>query len=119
MILHLYSVKDTATNSFSGIFMAQTDEEAKRFFANWTRDPENAIHSNPEDYELHAVGWFDRSDGTGHIDPPLCLAVGSVDEAEAGSLADAHRLIGRLGAEVMNLRQEVDRLMRQKEAENK
>ena len=118
--LFLFSVKDNVTGLFSGLFMCQSAAEARRFFADWTKDPQNAIHANPEDYFLYQVGEFDRETGQGSFyDPIEFLCCGVISVAEAGSLAEAHRLIERLGSEVMNLRQEVDRLMHQKEAENK
>lgn len=116
MKLLLYSVKDGLTGIFSGIFMASSSAEAQRLFDDWTRDPQNAIHSNPEDYFLYLLGEFDRDTGKGiFLDDPKMVGKGNKSVAEAGSLAEAHRLIERLGAEVMNLRQEVARLAKKED----
>ena len=119
-MLQIFSVKDRVTGQYSGLFQCLSNDEACRLFADWNKDPQNAIHSNPADYTLCCVGYFDRDTGEGAIYPKAKeIARGEVSVAESGSLAEAQRLIERLGAEVMNLRQEVDRLMHQKEAENK
>lgn len=116
MKLMLYSVKDGLTGNFSGIFMASSSAEAQRLFDDWTRDPQNAIHSNPEDYFLYLLGDFDRDTGKGiFLDDPKMIGQGKVAVAESGSLVEAHRLIERLGVEVMNLRQEIARLAKKED----
>lgn len=111
MILGCYSVRDAVTGNYSGIFLAQNDQEALRSFAAWNRDPANAIHSSPTDFTLVKVGEFDRE--TGDLIPAVKdveLAKGQIGEAEKGTIAETLQLVQRLGEQVMSLTQDLTRV---------
>lgn len=111
MILGCYSVCDAVSGNYSGIFLAQNDQEALRSFAAWNRDPANAIHSSPTDFTLVKVGEFDRETGDliGY-EKDVELAKGQIGEAEKGTIADTLQLVQRLGEQVMALSQDLTRV---------
>lgn len=73
--MEIYVVKDTKAQTYGMPFFQRNHVTATRAIANEVRraDPTNTIYTNPEDFELYAIGTFDTDTGrvTGLEQPQL------------------------------------------------
>lgn len=59
----MYSIFDAKSRIWSNPFVAPNDLIATREFGRVVNEPGNAIHDNPEDFELHAIAAWDEEAG--------------------------------------------------------
>lgn len=78
MILKVYSIHDSAVQSFLTPHFARTHGEAERNFKVNVRDKENGhLHTSPENFTLFHIGDYD--DQTGEMKPlaaPMSVITG-------------------------------------------
>lgn len=63
MIKGVYCVFDNKANVYNSPFVAHSDAEAERSFADGIKDPQTAISRNPSDYALCRIGSFNCVSG--------------------------------------------------------
>lgn len=61
MQLNVYSIWDSVSGSFAQPFYCPNDEAAKRIFTRSVKDPESLIFSNPGDFVLCRIGYWDAT----------------------------------------------------------
>jgi len=76
MLMHVYSVFDTAAGIYMRPFVSQADGEATRMFGDLSTDAEHPIGKHPEDYSLFRLGSFNDQNGGLTVEPPECLCTG-------------------------------------------
>lgn len=59
----VYAVYDAVAQIFMDPFMAETPGVAERMFRTLVNNPQTKFHEYPEDFQLYAVGHFDRASG--------------------------------------------------------
>ena len=60
----IYSIKDTATNTYSAPFYSQNDNVARRQFSDLSQDNQTLINKHPSDFCLVKIGLWDDDQGT-------------------------------------------------------
>lgn len=60
---NMYSIFDLKARIWSNPFVAPNDMIATREFGRVVNEPGNAIHDNPEDFELHVIAAWDETSG--------------------------------------------------------
>lgn len=62
----IYSIKDTATQSFGQPMFLQTVLQALRLFINEVNreDANNPLYTNPDDFELYRIGQYNNDTGS-------------------------------------------------------
>lgn len=68
MKLTIVALKDRAADVYGKPLYVRSNAEAVRSLTDETRNPESAIHTHPEDYDLYLIGYFDED--TGEIKAP-------------------------------------------------
>jgi len=65
MILHVYGIKDRATNSFSAPMFMVSPGQAMRVFGDEfnRRADDNIYNKHPEDYDVYDLGIFSTDSG--------------------------------------------------------
>lgn len=65
MILHMFSVRDSASELFGRPFFATAPGAAARSFKDevMRKEPGNDLAAHPDDFTLYHLGQFDDSDG--------------------------------------------------------
>lgn len=63
MILHIFSIRDSAANSYGRPFFLPSAGVALRTFGDEVNRAaiDNPMYQHPEDFELYALGTFDDS----------------------------------------------------------
>ena len=56
--MKLYSIKDTISEKFGGIIIANNHNEATRNFSISCTDPNSMLNKRPQDYELWYIGEY-------------------------------------------------------------
>ena len=60
----IYSILDTKAQEFSPLFLAPTEQVAKRMVLESMKGPGNLMGAYPEDFLLYTVGDFETSSGS-------------------------------------------------------
>lgn len=78
MILHMFAVRDRATDQFGTPMFLVTAGQAIRSFADEVNRsaPDNIIHQHPDDYDLYELGSWDSSSGLFSSQTPSQVAIG-------------------------------------------
>jgi len=63
----LFSVRDSATETYNVTFTAPTNAAAMRQFGDLANDQSTNVNKHPKDFTLYRVGTWD--DDTGEIEP--------------------------------------------------
>lgn len=63
MLTNAYSIKDSATATFSPPFFQPNDAVAIRSFTDLARDPSTNIFRHPSDFTLHRIGTWNDDTG--------------------------------------------------------
>lgn len=58
MNYNMYTIYDLKTEAFHKPFYANADGEALRMIYSAALDEKTMFHSNPEDFQLYAIGYF-------------------------------------------------------------
>lgn len=63
--MNIYAVKDIKAQLFNAPFFQSNNVTALRTFAMEVNrsEPNNVLHTNPEDFELYCLGEFDNASG--------------------------------------------------------
>lgn len=69
----VFSVYDTATETFSTPFYAKTEAEALRNFRSAATNEDNQIGQYPGDYHLYSIGEFTDHNGDLRKGTPTCV----------------------------------------------
>lgn len=64
MIMQVFAIKDRALNAFLQPFFAPTIGAAIRAFSDGINDPQHAMNSHPDDYDLWHLATWDDASGT-------------------------------------------------------
>lgn len=76
MLFNLYSLKDKLMGVYLTPFTARGDVDACRQISNAIKDPQmanQALVTNPSDYEIVSCGVFDDESGTIHSQTPTVI----------------------------------------------
>ncbi len=74
MLMHVYSIYNTASGSYMRPFTAHADGEASRLFSDLVADEKHPVGMHPEDYSLYRLGSFNDQNGALTIEgAPECL----------------------------------------------
>ncbi len=73
MLMHVYSIFDTASGAYMRPFVAQADGEATRVFSDLVADGTHPIGMHPEDYSIFRCGSWNDQNGALTVEPPECL----------------------------------------------
>lgn len=78
MKIHLYTIRDRAQDAFLNPFAMLAHGQAIRYFTDQVNraDPDNQLHSHPDDFDLYYVGTFDTSDGKFETQVPEQISIG-------------------------------------------
>lgn len=63
-MLKVYTLRDSAANSFLALSLHRTDQMAIRALGVLVNQDDNNVSRHPSDYELFRVADFDDTDGT-------------------------------------------------------
>lgn len=76
MKLNVYTIYDSKVKAYMQPFMAQTNGQALRMFADTVQDDKTVINKHPEDYTLFALGSYDDQTGKyENLETPQSLGV--------------------------------------------
>lgn len=73
MKMILMAVRDAQVSCFMRPWVARSEGEAIRAFADLVNEPGHDLNKHPEDYTLFQVGKFD--DQTGEVSDAACVSV--------------------------------------------
>lgn len=73
MKMILMAVRDAKVSCFMRPWVARSEGEAIRAFADLVNEPGHDLNKHPEDYTLFQVGKFD--DQTGEVSDATCVSV--------------------------------------------
>lgn len=76
MLLHIYSMYDSAAKAYTVPFYAQSDGVAWRLFADKVNDPETVVGKHPEQFTLYLIGHWDDENGSITSDEAVSLCNG-------------------------------------------
>lgn len=79
MILHVFSVFDSAVQAYMPPFFERSHGAAIRAFANAFVDPNGNFSKRPADYDLYALGTFDDVSGVLSSDVSVTCLLRGVD----------------------------------------
>ena len=91
MKLTIYSIHDSAISKYNNPFYLETDDQAKRIFAEQVnKDPKAAIFSSPHHFNLYRIGVYDMDTGLieAEENPVHLLGAKDVVKTELGDLAE-------------------------------
>ena len=69
----IFSIYDTATETFMTPIFCKTEAEALRVFNDAANNPDNPIGAHPADYHLYQVGEFTDHNGDLRNQAPTCI----------------------------------------------
>ena len=80
MILHVFAIRDRATDSFGNPVFTLSPGQAIRSFSDEINRsaPDNPYYAHPDDYDLYALGHFDTSSGKFVTEDPQQIAIGKM-----------------------------------------
>lgn len=76
MLMHFFSIFDTASGAYMRPFVAHADGEASRMFGDLVQDKEHPVGMHPEDYSLFRLGSFNDQSAIIDGHSPECLCTG-------------------------------------------
>lgn len=72
-IMALFSVRDVVSNTYGTPFSSINEQTAIRSLKMEMNSGQSVLGSNPDDFELYAVGHFDQDTGQTELLTPLVL----------------------------------------------
>lgn len=78
MILHIFAIRDRATDQYGNPVFAFSAGQAIRSFGDEVNrsDPNNPYYAHPDDYDLYVLGYFDTASGKFVTQDPEQVAIG-------------------------------------------
>lgn len=77
MMLKIYSIRDSKTQTFNTPFYQKTHGEAERNFSKAVTDSKTTISQYPEDFDLYYLGEYNDNEGKhSPLDTPQHIAKG-------------------------------------------
>lgn len=63
MNLNVYAIYDEVAKTYTQPMFMHNDNEARRLFLMWCKNPELPMAAHPADYTLYAIGFYDTDTG--------------------------------------------------------
>lgn len=78
MKLHVFAIRDRATDSFGNPMCLIADGQALRSFTDEVNRPDkdNQMYQHPDDFDLYKLGMYDTASGMFEVGVPTMLAAG-------------------------------------------